>query len=244
MVLSDFLSRQNHDNSSPHEIIPISFNMFQVLHKKYYNIGNTEKYLIQTQSQTKSSGIKLPEVWGMRKNLDLNILPEKQHTNPIKGNMEKPSIGQSRAGMRRRRPSPINQTIIQPSDLSQKIPGAAEIETRIANNTNSMAPAHAVNNANEGMTHRRPLPADVLFYRGPTYRPTPKPIRSCTTESHESSQSLNSPKITNIDPGINFDFKKHSAFQEEVISEIYQRPSKSFFQEPQEFGTTLSTKTS
>ena len=33
MVLSDFLSRQNHDNSNPHEIIPISFNMYQVLHK-------------------------------------------------------------------------------------------------------------------------------------------------------------------------------------------------------------------
>ena len=27
MVLSDFLSRQRHDDSNPHEIIPISFNM-------------------------------------------------------------------------------------------------------------------------------------------------------------------------------------------------------------------------
>ena len=26
MILSDFLSRQKHDNSNPHEIIPISFN--------------------------------------------------------------------------------------------------------------------------------------------------------------------------------------------------------------------------
>ena len=30
MVLSDFLSRQNNDNSNPHEIIPISFNMYKV----------------------------------------------------------------------------------------------------------------------------------------------------------------------------------------------------------------------
>ena len=124
MVWSDFLSRQNYDNSNPHEKIPISFNMYQVLCKKYYNIANTENYLVQTQSQTKSSGIKLPEVHGVRNNLDPNILPEKQHTNPIKGNTEKPCIGQDRAGMRRRRPCPINQTIIQPSELSQKIPGA------------------------------------------------------------------------------------------------------------------------
>ena len=45
MVLSGFLSRQNIDNSNPHEIIPISFNMCQVLHEKYYNIEN---YLVQT----------------------------------------------------------------------------------------------------------------------------------------------------------------------------------------------------
>ena len=31
MVLSDFLSRQKHDNSDPHEIISISFNMYNTL---------------------------------------------------------------------------------------------------------------------------------------------------------------------------------------------------------------------
>ena len=120
MVLSDFLSRQNHNDCNPHEIISISFNMYQVLHDKNYNVGYTEKFMVQTQSQTKSSGIKLPEGHGLRKNLDPNILPEKQHTNPIKGSTEKPHIGQGRAGMRRRRPSTINQTITQPSELSQK----------------------------------------------------------------------------------------------------------------------------
>ena len=59
MVLSDFLSRQNNDNSNPHEIMHISFNMHKVLHKNYYNIEN---YLVQTRSQARSSGIKLPEV--------------------------------------------------------------------------------------------------------------------------------------------------------------------------------------
>ena len=33
MILSDFLSRQTHDNSNPHEIIPISFNMYNVLYE-------------------------------------------------------------------------------------------------------------------------------------------------------------------------------------------------------------------
>ena len=37
MILSDFLSRQ--DDSNPHEIIPISFNMQNVLQTRYYNKG-------------------------------------------------------------------------------------------------------------------------------------------------------------------------------------------------------------
>ena len=38
MVLSDFLSRQNNDNSNPHESILISFKMHKVLHENYYNL--------------------------------------------------------------------------------------------------------------------------------------------------------------------------------------------------------------
>ena len=81
MILSDFLSQQNNDNSNLHEIIPISFNMYQILDDNYYN----EKYLIQTRSQTKSSGTKLQEVHGMRKNLDPSLKPEKQHAMPKNG---------------------------------------------------------------------------------------------------------------------------------------------------------------
>ena len=94
--------------------------MYQVLQEKYYN---TENCLVQTRSPARSSGIKLPEVYGMGKNLDPNIKPEKQYANPIKGSIEKPCIDQGRAGLRGKRPYPINQTIIPPSDLSQKIPG-------------------------------------------------------------------------------------------------------------------------
>ena len=43
MILSDFLSRQKHDNSHPHEIISISFNMHSILHKRYYDIGLTDR---------------------------------------------------------------------------------------------------------------------------------------------------------------------------------------------------------
>ena len=105
-ILSDFLSRQKHDDSDPHDIIPISFNMHNVLHKRIYNLGRTDKYLVQTQSQTKSSGIKLPEVHGVKKIFDINTLPEKQKTAPqVKKSIKiKPRIGQGRVGIKCKKP--------------------------------------------------------------------------------------------------------------------------------------------
>ena len=179
MVLSDFLSWQNNDDSNLHEIIPISFNIHQMLHENYYN---TENYLVQMRSQARSSGIKLPEVHGMGKNLDPNIKPEKQHANPLKGSIEKPCIGQGRAGLRRKRPDPINQTINPPPELSHKIPGETKTETGKMNKIHSKNPMHSKNNVDEGMTHTRPLIPDVSFHPGPAYRHPPKPIRSTCQE--------------------------------------------------------------
>ena len=78
MILSDFLLRQTHDNSYPHDIIPISFNMHNTLHEKYYHIETKDRYLVQMCLKTKSSGIMLPEVHGLKKTLDTNLLPEEQ----------------------------------------------------------------------------------------------------------------------------------------------------------------------
>ena len=81
MILSDFLLRQNVNDSNPCEIIPISFNLRTVLQDKYYNLeGENEKYMIQTRSQTKASGVQLPEVHGSRKGLDPHKIPENSHS--------------------------------------------------------------------------------------------------------------------------------------------------------------------
>ena len=98
---------------------------------------------------------------------------------------------------------------------------------------------HTVNNVDEGMTHTSPLIPDVPFHPGPTYRPPPKPIRSNVPRSQESSQSSPSSESTSSD--INLDFEENSPFQEGVNSEAYQRPDKSFFQEPWELNDLINT---
>ena len=130
MVLSDFLSRQKMDSSNPHEIIPISFTLKSLMGNHFYQIDNTNetsqpemnKYLIQTRSQTRSGGIKVPEIHGANKGLNPHIKPGRQRplltlpthnipptsiTQPVDKRppthpIPKPRIGQGRAGLKRK----------------------------------------------------------------------------------------------------------------------------------------------
>ena len=130
MVLSDFLSRQKMDDSSPHEIIPISFTLKSLVSNHFYQINSmnkiseteTNKYLIQTRSQAKSSGIKVPEIHGVNKGINPHNKPGRQRPLPTlpmhsilpttlaqpvdKGlpthPIPKPRIGQGRAELKRK----------------------------------------------------------------------------------------------------------------------------------------------
>ena len=57
MVLSDFLSRQMGDKSDLHQIIPISFNIREVLLK---DCQNKAKDMFMVQTRSKSKGVKAP----------------------------------------------------------------------------------------------------------------------------------------------------------------------------------------
>ena len=107
MILSDFLSRQMHDDSNIHEIIPTSFNMYNVLYKTYYKIEMKEQCLVQTQSQTKVARITLPEVHRAKKALATNVLPEKskpqRDAKQVDKNRQK--LGWGRAGIRCKNPN-------------------------------------------------------------------------------------------------------------------------------------------
>ena len=95
--------------------------MQTLLHARYYNIGeeSSGKYLVQTWSQVKSSGIKLPEVHGIGKSLNLNIQPEKQVIKPIEVTKAKEvwqikqRLGQGRAGLRCKIKTEISKPTVQ-----------------------------------------------------------------------------------------------------------------------------------
>ena len=156
--------------------------MYHILENNFYD----NKYLVQMRSQTKSSSMTLLEVHGMRKNLDPNLKPERQHTLPKQGSMERPHVGQGRAGSKRKRPDPINYAINQASNLSQKIHGRTEIETRKTNHMHTKDLTHSINNANGKMANSNPLIPNGTFHPGPIYRPLPKPIKQNMTHAQSS----------------------------------------------------------
>ena len=77
-LVKDLVSVCTTHYSNPQKIIAISFSLRRVLHENYYRLDTTEtdKYLVQLKSQTKSSGVKVPEVHGIDKVLNLHVQPE------------------------------------------------------------------------------------------------------------------------------------------------------------------------
>ena len=71
------------------------------------------------------------------------------------------------------------------------------------------------------------------IYPHPVYRPPPKPVKTSIPEIPRS--------LLDIDPELNMDFEENSPLQEGLISETYQRPHKSCFQEPQKFEGLINT---
>ena len=154
--------------------------------------------------------------------MNSSLRPEKQHTFPKQGNLERPCIGQGRARSKRKKPDPINQAINRPSNLSQEIPGRTKIEIRKSNSVHTTS--NVVNN--------NPFIPDVPFH--PDLLLSPKqPIKQNITHKQNPQNEQN------ISPNITFDFKENSPFQEGVMSGTFQRLDKSFFQNPKELGDLI-----
>ena len=50
--------------------------MKAILNDRYYNVGKENRYSVQTWSQSKNTGTKVPEVHGAEKGIDPNLKPE------------------------------------------------------------------------------------------------------------------------------------------------------------------------
>ena len=213
MILSNFLSRQKHDDSNPREIIPISFNMQGILHNRYYNRGNLERYLVQTCLQAKSGGIKLTEVHGVGKSLDLDIQPEKQVIKPLvlKAKAQeipqiKPKLGQGRAGLSCTNPQ-TGQSIAQSVNQPLNVPTIPNRQNKVRNIHNFTSPVQLVGKSITKVIDRRMIQdtnRKIPCYPDPVYSPPPKPVNTPAPKIPRN--------IYDIDPELSMDFQDNFPF--------------------------------
>ena len=258
MVLSNFLSRQQTDDSNPHELIPISFSLRDQVSDYFYHIDNEinppskDKYMVQTRSQVRSSGIRLPEIDCANKGLDPHVQPGKQRSFPIqtinKGMpthpFPRPRIGQGRAGLRRKvkAPQPItlphllpaqpitehdSRTVVplpEPTNQSQSHV-QSQILPRSLSQHHPIDPTHIPQQIGPKIQHR-PTPS----YPDPYARPPPKPP--------DISDPLD---LLDNDSDRKVETEENLPFQEGIILEIYERPDNFYVQEPQELTDLIDT---
>ena len=250
------------DDSNPHELIPISFSLKSQVSDYFYCIDNEinlprkDKYLVQTRSQVRSSGIRLLEIHGANKGLDPHVQPGKQKSFPIqtinKGMpthpIPKPRIGQGRAGLRRKvkaphpisSPHPLPAQPITEHDLRTVVPlpeptnqsqshAQSQILPRPLSQHHLIDPVHIPQQIGPKIQHR-PTPS----YHDPYTRPPPKPP--------DISDPLDSQKdLLDNDSDRKVEIEENSPFQEGIILEIYERPDNSYIQEPQELTNLIDT---
>ena len=155
------------------------------------------------------------------KGLDPHKIPEKQLQPIVRPSIEKkPRLGQGRAGMRRK---------VKSAPPSQKNgistgPGSSESKPIIINDE----AVSVVDPVQPKPLLEIPRSEILLPYILPQNRPPPNP-----PDQLINKQDIGCSKT---------DIEENSPFQENIISEIYESPNKSYFQEPIELKDLIDTR--
>ena len=168
-----------------------------MLQDRYYSLeGENERYIIQTRSQMKVSGVQLPEVHGSRKGLDPHRIPEKQPQPIVSSDIDrKLRLGQGRAGVRRKiKALPSQYTGLGSSESKPII-----IDGKAVSAVDPILPKPILE-----IPGSEVLPPYLLLQN----RPPPKPPDQIIKKQDVSDMKT--------------DIKENSPFQENIISEIYE----------------------
>ena len=185
------------------------------------------------RSETRATGITLPEVHSAKKTLDMNILPEKQkpqiHVKQVDKNRLR--LGRGRAGIKHKKPQPVVDTTL----LANKSCEIPTVQNVTKDSTPFPVPKQVITNKTETITTKQipSINTEQTFHPDLIYGPFPRPL-----ENLGSNRPENKPDTK---PQVNIEFKENSPHQEGIISGSYQRPDKSYFQEPKDLESLVNT---
>ena len=178
----------------------------------------------------------LPEVHGAKKALDTNVLPEKQKIQSRSKKIveNKPRIEQGRAGIRCKKLQPIDG-ITASTSKSHEIPKIPTVQNVTKHSMDFLVQEQLITKNTEEISRGmiQDKNSEPPFYPDLIYRPPPKPPENLQPHSPESKPDTR--------PKIDTEFEENSLYQEGIISKTYQRPDKSYFQEPRDLASLVNT---
>ena len=225
----------------------------------------TDKYLVQTRSQAKSSGIEVLEIHGLNPHVKLGkqrplpslpthslpptLIVHHVDKGPPAHPIPKPRNGQGRARLRRK------VKTNQPISLPQQTP-AQPITTYVPKTAVPLAETITQSQVNTQPQHHMPIlvpqhqpidPTHLVQQKGPKiqHRPSPPyhdPYARPPPRPPNVTNPIDSQKdLLDNDLDRNTDIEENSPFQEGIISEIYERLDTSYIQEPHELKNLIDT---
>ena len=145
--------------------------------------------------------------------------------------INRPKLGRGRAGMQHKNPQPVADTLVS-TNKSPKIP---TIQKDAKGSMDFPVAEQLIMNKIETITRRQVQDKnrEQPFYPDPFFRPPPRLPDNLQAESLKTNTATKSK--------IDIDFEENSPHQEGIISELYQRPNKTYFQEPKDLESLVNT---
>ena len=181
----------------------------------------------------KAVGVKLPEVHGTRKSMLIHSPIEKQKPQIQEKLVDnnRPMLGRGRAGMWHKQLQTVADTSVS-TNKSQNIPTTQEVTI---DSRKCPEPKQLITHRTETSTMRQVWNRDREYHcqPNPYFRPPPR---------LPDNWQLKSPKTNTTNKSdIDIEFDENLPHQEGIISKIYQRPNKNYFQETKDLENLIDT---
>ena len=156
----------------------------------------------------------------------------------VKGFMQnKPRLEQGRAGIRRKMKIPSTPQLSKPIQLTSKLtlqhPEGAALPKTFSDSRLYTTYIPLPQTGSGIQAKPKMISREIPNYPDPMHRPPPKPVEKLLQDMSRN--------MTGLDTDINIDIEGTPPYQEGIISETYQRPDMSYFQEPSELDSLIDS---
>ena len=255
MILCDFLSRIQVDDGDPMDLIPITYNIMDVLEEVYNRI--VDKYFVMTRAQRALSGqAPPPKVHGATKGVDPHVKPEvqaKRNTFQSPRTSER-KILSSLARTPGSVSSPSTPFVTPPSTLKESPLISTHKSVKAKPTGSATIGSNEQSSARPKLDNHTPVPR-LTFDEDPPARDQrsaaykPQQVNLSLTPSGvmmnkqiSTPSNIQPPHISDLEPGVDLDPNLEIPFSETSVEAMFRPPEMQDFSLPPTLGEYVKGK--